>query len=446
MYSSIGGGVAGMNMGASSTNSASMMVMLKNLDERDKSSFELADEIRNMVKDIPGAEIKVSPTSLMMAGGGLAGGGLSISIKGDDIDILENISNDFKEIVENVSGTREVETSRSEGVSEVRVRIDKDRASRYGLTTGQIANTVRNTLSGRTVTTFKYENEELDVVIKGDERYKESMSALESLPLTGPTGSIIPLDQVAEVYLDRGPISIQRENQSRVVSVSADTFGRDVASVSAEIEEKLADYNMPQGYTYSFGGEVELIEDAFNDLTIVLILAILLVYMILAAQFESLMYPFIIMFTVPLALSGGFLGLAITGVDISVVSIIGFIVLVGIVVNNAIVLVDYINKRRDMGESRREAILNAGPIRLRPIFMTALTTILALVPLAVVGGEGSEIQLPMAIVVISGLSLSTILTLIFVPVMYTVIDDIAHFFKKLFGMLDEEDEVATDEV
>jgi HAE1 family hydrophobic/amphiphilic exporter-1 len=203
---------------------------------------------------------------------------------------------------------------------------------------------------------------------------------------------------------------------------------------------------MPQGYTYSFGGEVELIEDAFNDLTIVLILAILLVYMILAAQFESLMYPFIIMFTVPLALSGGFLGLAITGVYISVVSIIGFIVLVGIVVNNAIVLVDYINKRRDMGESRREAILNAGPIRLRPIFMTALTTILALVPLAVVGGEGSEIQLPMAIVVIGGLSLSTILTLIFVPVMYTVIDDIAHFFKKLFGMLDEEDEVATDEV
>jgi len=446
VYSSIGGGVAGMNMGTSSTNSASMMVMLKNLDERDKSSFELADEIRNMVKDIPGAEIKVSPTSLMMAGGGLAGGGLSISIKGDDIDTLENISNDFKEIVENVSGTREVETSRSEGVSEVRVRIDKDRASRYGLTTGQIANTVRNTLSGRTVTTFKYENEELDVVIKGDERYKESMSALESLPLTGPTGSIIPLDQVAEVYLDRGPISIQRENQSRVVSVSADTFGRDVASVSAEIEEKLADYNMPQGYTYSFGGEVELIEDAFNDLTIVLILAILLVYMILAAQFESLMYPFIIMVTVPLALSGGFLGLAITGVDISVVSIIGFIVLVGIVVNNAIVLVDYINKRRDMGESRREAILNAGPIRLRPIFMTALTTILALVPLAVVGGEGSEIQLPMAIVVIGGLSLSTILTLIFVPVMYTVIDDIAHFFKKLFGMLDEEDEVATDEV
>src|SRR6056297_99630 len=444
LYSSVGGGGTGMNMGGSSTNSASMMVMLKNLDQRDRSSFEIADQIRSMVKDVPGAEIGVSPASFMMAGGGLAGGGLSISIKGDDIDTLETLSNDFKEIVENVSGTREIETSISEGIPEVRVRIDKDRASRYGLTTGQIANTVRNTLSGRTVTTFKYENEELDVVIKGDERYKESMSALESLPLTGPTGEVIPLEQVAEVYLDRGPISIQRENQSRVVSVSADTFGRDVASVSSEIESILADYNMPQGYTYSFGGEVELIEDAFNDLIIVLLLAILLVYMILAAQFESLMYPFIIMFTVPLALSGGFLGLAVTGVDISIVSIIGFIVLVGIVVNNAIVLVDYINKRRDMGESRREAILNAGPIRLRPILMTALTTILALVPLAVVGGEGSEIQLPMATVVIGGLTLSTILTLIFVPVMYTIIDDIAHFFKKLFGMLDDEDEVISD--
>jgi len=444
VYSSVGGGGTGMNMGGSSTNSASMMVMLKNLDQRDRSSFEIADQIRSMVKDVPGAEIGVSPASFMMAGGGLAGGGLSISIKGDDIDTLETLSNDFKEIVENVSGTREIETSISEGIPEVRVRIDKDRASRYGLTTGQIANTVRNTLSGRTVTTFKYENEELDVVIKGDERYKESMSALESLPLTGPTGAVIPLEQVAEVYLDRGPISIERENQSRVVSVSADTFGRDVASVSSEIESILADYNMPQGYTYSFGGEVELIEDAFNDLIIVLLLAILLVYMILAAQFESLMYPFIIMFTVPLALSGGFLGLAITGVDISIVSIIGFIVLVGIVVNNAIVLVDYINKRRDMGETRREAILNAGPIRLRPILMTALTTILALVPLAVVGGEGSEIQLPMATVVIGGLTLSTILTLIFVPVMYTIIDDIAHFFKKLFGMLDDEDEVISD--
>lgn len=446
VYSSIGGGVAGMNIGASSTNSANIMVMLKDLDEREKSSFELADEIRNLVKDVPGAEIGVSASSLMMGAGGLAGGGLSISIKGDDIGTLETISNDFKEIVENVSGTREVETSISEGVPEVRVGIDKDRAARYGLTTGQIANTVRNTLSGRTVTTFKYGDEELDVVIKGDKRYKESVSALESLPLTGPTGSIIPLKQVAEVYLDRGPISIERENQSRVVSVNADTFGRDVASVTDDIEAKLTDYQMPQGYTYSFGGEIQLIEDAFNDLTIVLLLAILLVYMILAAQFESLMYPFIIMFTIPLALSGGFIGLVVTGADISIVSIIGFIILVGIVVNNAIVLVDYINKRRDMGESRREAILNAGPIRLRPILMTALTTILALLPLAIVGGEGSEIQLPMAAVVIGGLALSTVLTLIFVPVMYTIIDDISHFFKKLFGMLDEEDEVATDEV
>ncbi|MFZ7132916.1 MAG: efflux RND transporter permease subunit [Eubacteriales bacterium] len=446
VYSSVGGGGMSMGMGGSNTNSANIMVMLKNLDEREKSSFQLADEIRTMVTDVPGAEIGVSATSFMMGAGGLAGGGLSISIKGDDIDTLEVISNDFKEVVENIPGTREVETSISEGVPEVRVRIDKDRASRYGLTTGQIANSVRNTLSGRNVTTFKYENEELDVVIKGDERYKESVSALKALPLTGPTGAVIPLEQVAEVYMDRGPISIQRENQSRVVSVSADTFGRDIASVSADIEEKLADYEMPQGYTYSLGGEIELIEDAFDDLTLVLLLAILLVYMILAAQFESLMYPFIIMFTVPLALSGGFLGLAITGVDISIVSIIGFIVLVGIVVNNAIVLVDYINKRRDMGETRREAILNAGPIRLRPILMTALTTILALVPLAVVGGEGSEIQLPMAVVVIGGLTVSTILTLVFVPVMYTVIDDIAHFFKKLFGMLDEEDEVATDEV
>jgi len=328
-------------------------------------------------------------------------------------------------------------SSLEEGIPEVQIRVDKDKAAQYGLTSYGVANNVRNTLLGKTATRFKFEGEEINVVIKGDAQYSESLSNLGLIPLSIPSGGTVQLSQVADIVQDLGPVTIQRQDQARVVTVSSETFGRDVQSVTDDINTRLADYQLPQGYIISYGGESELIEDAFNDLLLVLILAIVLVYMILAAQFESLVQPLAIMFTVPLALSGGFLGLFITGVDLSVPAIIGFIVLVGIVVNNAIVLVDYINKRRSFGEDRREAILNAGPIRLRPILMTAMTTILGLLPLSLGIGEGSELQMPMAVVVIGGLLLSTILTLVYVPVVYTIIDDIACFLRRFLRIKEE---------
>ncbi|MBV1757418.1 MAG: efflux RND transporter permease subunit [Dethiosulfatibacter sp.] len=429
LFTSIGTGGGFGGFAGSSSNRASISVTLVGLSERDRNTMEVADEVRNLTKEIPGAEIGVTSSSRMMAVG-FGGGGISIGIRGDDISILEQISLDIKDIMEKVEGTREITVSLEEGIPEIQVRVDKDRASQYGLNSFTIATTVRNTLSGNIATRLKMEGEEINVVIVGDELYSQSISSLEMLPLTTPMGSSVPLSQVAEVYMARGPISIQREDQARVVSVSAETYGRDVQSVMDDIILALDDYNIPQGYILSYGGETQMIEDAYNDLTMVLILAIVLVYMILAAQFESLIQPLSIMFTVPLALSGGFLGLFVTGVDLSVPAIIGFIVLVGIVVNNAIVLVDYINTRRRAGEDRREAILNAGPIRLRPILMTAMTTILGLLPLSLGIGEGAELQMALAIVVIGGLLLSTVLTLIYVPVIYTVIDDIAEFFKK----------------
>ncbi len=369
-----------------------------------------------------------------MMAGGFGGGGISVSIRGNDIEILEQISNEIKGIMMQIEGTREVATSLEEGIPEVHVNINKNKAAQYGLTSYGIASGVNSTLSGKTATRFKYEGEEINVVIKGDEIYSQSLHNLGLLQISTPGGSTVPLSQVADITLDRGPVSIQREDQARVVTVSCETYGRDVQSVTTDINTMVGEYDIPQGYLISFGGESELIEDAFQDLSLVLMLAIVLVYMILAAQFESMIQPLAIMFTVPLALSGGFLGLFVTGVDLSVPAVIGFIVLVGIVVNNAIVLVDYINKRRASGETRMEAILNAGPIRLRPILMTAMTTILGLFPLSLGLGEGSEMQKPLAVVVIGGLLLSTVLTLVYVPVIYTVIDDIANFFKRLFHM------------
>ena len=249
------------------------------------------------------------------------------------------------------------------------------------------------------------------------------------LPVETPMGSV-PLSEVADIKVEKGPISITRENQVRVLTVSGSIVGRDIQTVSMEIEKLLEEYNMPYGYTYIFGGEIEQIQETFKDLGLVMLMAIALVYMIIAAQFESLIQPLSIMFSVPLALSGGFIGLYITGLPLNVIGIIGLIILVGVVVNNAIVLVDYINLRRKRGEDRTSAIMKAGPIRIRPIMMTALTTILGLVPMSLGIGEGAELTQSMGVVVIGGLSLSTVLTLVIVPVMYTIFDDISEFLKR----------------
>jgi HAE1 family hydrophobic/amphiphilic exporter-1 len=404
--------------------------MLIDLEDRSRSAKQVSDEIRTITKDIPGAEINISEASMLTMG--LSSDDISISVKGDDMDILKQIGDDFKDIIAKVEGTRQVDTSYADGVPEVQISTDRLIASQYGLTTAQIGTAVKNTLDGSTVTTFKIDGDEIDVILKGDNMYGDSMSLLDMLPIPTVGGSI-PLSEVSQIKVENGPISIRRENQTRVLTVTGNVTGRDVQSVSTDIYNALEDYEMPNGYYYEFGGETEQINETFQDLFLAAGMAILLVYMIIAAQFESLIQPLSIMFSVPLALSGGFIGLFIVGLPLSVIGLIGFIILVGIVVNNAIVLIDYINHRRRGGENRMEAILKAGPIRIRPIFMTALTTILGLVPMAIGMGDGGELTQSMGVVVIGGLALSTVLTLIIVPVMYTIFDDITEFFKSKFN-------------
>ncbi|MEL7648269.1 MAG: efflux RND transporter permease subunit [Sedimentibacter sp.] len=423
-------GSSGTMSFSTNSNRGSIMVMLSDLKERDRSVKEVSDDIRTLVKDVPGAEISVTETSTMSMS--MSGGAISISIKGDDLDTLKQIGNDFKEIIQKVEGTREVESSYEEGIPQIQVVADRGVASLYGLTTAQIGSQVSGTLAGSTVTKFKVDGNELDVVLKGDSTYGQSMSLLNTLPITTGKGGSVPLSEVAEIKVARGPVSIARENQTRILTVSGDVAGRDVQSVSNDITKALEGYEMPNGYTYSFGGETEQIQETFADLFMVMIVAVVLVYMIIAAQFESLIQPLSIMFSVPLALSGGFIGLFITGLPLNVIGLIGMIILVGIVVNNAIVLIDYVNNRRRKGESRTEAIMKAGPIRIRPIMMTALTTILGLVPMSLGMGEGAELTQSMGVVVIGGLALSTVLTLVLVPVMYTIFDDITQFFKRKF--------------
>jgi HAE1 family hydrophobic/amphiphilic exporter-1 len=241
------------------------------------------------------------------------------------------------------------------------------------------------------------------------------------------------LSQLADITIERGPTAINRDNQERVVTVTSQIIDRDLNSIVQDIEAKFKSYDMPEGYSYTIGGENEEMIDAFSQLAQALGLAIILIYMVMAAQFESLIYPFIIMFTIPLAFSGGALGLFFTGRSLGVTALIGVIILSGIVVNNGIVLIDYINILRKEGMDRKEAILKAGPVRLRPILMTTLTTVLGLIPIALGIGEGAELMAPLGSVVIGGLTLSTVLTLVLVPAIYTLFDDWSINLKQRFS-------------
>lgn len=430
VFSTAGSGSAiSMSLSGRQTNVGTVNCILTDIENRQRTAQEVADEIRNRIYDIPGAEKKVSASS--MASLSLAGGGaINIQIKGDDIDTLKTIGDDVCDIIKTIDGTREVESSLAEGIPEVQIRVDRTRASQYGLTAAQIASTVRGTISGMIATRFKYQGDEIDVVIQGDESISKSIANLEQMMISTPAGIRVPLGQVAEVVVDRGPVSITRDGQVRMVTVSAQIVGRDLGSVSRDIEQKLQDYDMPEGYSYELAGENKEMVKAFKDLTMVLILAVILVYMILAAQFESLVQPFTIMLSVPLGLVGGILALAITGRTINVASLIGLIMLAGIVVNNTIVLIDFILTLRREGMERDKAIIEAGPIRLRPVLMTTLTTVLGLLPMAFATGEGAELEAPLAIALIGGLVLSTVITLIFIPVVYSLVDDMGNFFRR----------------
>ncbi len=283
---------------------------------------------------------------------------------------------------------------------------------------------VRLALEGQVATRYRVAGEEIDIRVQTSELGPKNISALEQLTVRTSSGANIPIGEAAVLSQELGPIQIQRDGQVRTAVVTGNISGRDLGRVMQDIQEEVDKYPLPLGYMLEYGGDQAEMEESFRSLTMALLLAVCLVYMIMAAQFESLLYPFIIMFALPQTFIGIVLALAITGRTLNVSSFIGVIMLAGIVVNNGIVLVDYINiLRRDHGFERDEAILEAGSVRLRPILMTTLTTILGMLPLAFAIGEGAEARAPMATVIIGGLTVSSIMTLVLVPVVYVILDN-----------------------
>ena len=425
MYSA--GGSGGMMSGSNS--SVSFSGTLKSLDERDREIDVILDDIRDRLKSVPGADIEVAASSAMM----MSSSGVSVNLTGDDLDQLGLFADVLAAEMEKVEGTREITTSLSDGNPEVKVVVDRARAAQYGLSSSTVASAVSTAVRGSTATQIREGGQEIDVRLIVDKQYRNDFNDLESLMLTSASGSMVPLGAVADLVVDVSPSSIVRYNQSREVTVSCSTIGRSVNEVVGDIQDRIAGINVPSGVTIDFGGSYESMMDSFGDLGLALILAVILVYMVMAVQFEHLLYPFVIMFSLPPMFIGVFLGLFLTGRTINVVSLIGVIMLAGIVVNNAIVLVDYINVlRREHGMERMEAIRLAGPTRLRPIMMTTLTTVLAMLPMAIGLGEGAELMAPLSTVVAAGLTFSTLITLILVPCMYIYMEDISQRFLKHF--------------
>jgi len=429
IYSSIGNSGADamggmMGGGGQGSNEGSMYIALLPLVERKTSSAEVVEYARREVLTIPGAEINISVAD--MTAGMTGSDPISLDIKGNDLQQLAILSAQVTELLRGVPGTREVNNSLESRQAELQLIIDREKAIAYGLSAAQIATSVRVSVDGQVATRFRTGSEEVDIRVRTGEEGSKEVVALENMLLASPLGFMVPLGEVAEIREVQAPSTIRRDNQSRVVSVTAQLeLGYDLSRVMTEVQRVMErNVFLPTGYTMDYGGEFDLMTEAFGDLKLALLMAIVLVYMILAALFESLLYPFVIMFSLPVAVIGVVLILFLTGTTFNIVTFIGIIILAGIVTNNAIVLVYYINQLRQRGLARDDAILTAGPIRLRPILMTAISTIFAMIPLALGTGEGSEMQISLAIAVIGGLTTSTFLTLLFVPVVYSLLDEL----------------------
>jgi HAE1 family hydrophobic/amphiphilic exporter-1 len=417
VYSNFGQGEGIMAVFSSRGSSeGDINIRLKNLSERDRGMFEIQDSLRVKIKSLPdvNARFEDRGQSAMMG----VGADIVIEIFGHDIEIAEALGNQLKEKVKNLEGAVNVETSFKDAVPELKVVLDRQRISDLGLSTAQIGQIVSSSILGTVATRFRDQGEEYDIRVQVEKDARQNKTDLENILIMTPTGQQIPLRAIATVEYSRAPKEIIREDQERLVTVNVGKSGRSLTDLTADIEQIIKETPIPSDFRVELGGVAEEQQESFMYLGLAFLVAILLTYMVMASQFESLLEPFIILFTIPLSLIGVALMLLVTGTDLSVMALIGIVMLVGIAVNNGIVLVDYINQLRKRGQEMFEAIVNAGQIRMRPVLMTALTTMLAMVPLGLGLGESGENWAPMARSVIGGLAAATIMTLLVIPVIY----------------------------
>ncbi len=405
----------GMSLNTKAENLGQLNLVMKDRGDN-RLEMAVAEKLRLQFTTVPDLEIKFGRPSYFSLKTPV-----EVIIYGEDLDLLRNHSLEMVSRLGNVPGLVDIRSSLEAGNPELQVVFDRDRLASLGLDMGVLSETLKNRVLGVVPTRFKEEDRQIDIRIRNREQDRQSISDVRNLMVPGPDGASIRLLAIADVTEDRGPAEIHRLQQQRAAVVSANLEDRGLGAAIADVAGVLAAMPRPAGLSTDLGGQNKEMQISFNSLRFAIALAIFLVYLVMAATFESFLHPLLVLFTIPLALVGVVAGLVATGTSITVIVLIGTVMLVGIVVNNAIVLIDTINRLRRGGMAKLDAVLRAGHLRLRPILMTTLTTILGLMPMALAWGEGAELRSPLAITVASGLALSTLLTLVVIPAAYMIV-------------------------
>ncbi len=410
-------GMEGLNPEVS-INSAKVRVDVKHHRDLEPT----IDSLRDWLRNYPDLTFLISKEQTTLAQFlAFSASALSLKIKGDDLDALKDLATELSTKLQSVEGIADVSTSLGEGKPEFLIRIRKDRLERYGLSPDAISTYLVQAVQGKVASQFRELEKKYDILVRVEQGTRENIDALLDQELVH-RGQTIPLRELVDHEIALGPKEIHRENQQREVIITANLRDAKMSQVIPPVKGKISELNLPPNYRVVFGGEQEEMSKSFRSLIWAFALSILLVYMIMAAQFESLLHPLLIMFTIPMGLAGVFLALFLTGQTINVISVIGIVVLVGIVIDNAIVKIDFTNQLRRSGMPLREAIIEGSMVRQRPILMSSITTVFGLIPLSLGLGEGAELQRPLGIAVIGGLLFSTFLTLILIPVVYELVE------------------------
>lgn len=414
--------IGGGGWRASGSHVGSLRLILKPLTERTRTSEQIANDLRPHLSRLPGVTARVSASGGSPAtrlGPSGDGGRIGVQIRGYDQATARRLTTEVRAAMETTPGIADVRASREAGRPEAVVHVDRAKAASLGISVTQVARALEMAVLGRRATQLRVGGDEYAVVVRLPEEQRQTLDQALDVPVATVSGGLIALRDVVRVEAGEGPATLERSNQERVVNVNGELAGKDLGSTVEALRTRLAEIDLPAGFSLMVVGDFEEQQKAFNELITALAMAVLLVFLVMVAQFESLKDPFVIFFTVPTCITGVVVILLATGTTINVQSFIGLIVLVGIAVSNGIVMVDFINQlRRDEGKELETAVLEGAHARLRPVLMTTLTTILAMLPMALGLGEGGELQAPMARVVVGGLISSTVITLYLVPIVY----------------------------
>ncbi|HPD87244.1 MAG TPA: efflux RND transporter permease subunit, partial [Proteiniphilum sp.] len=394
-------------------------IRLTESKNREKSIYDVSDEMRQDLAAMP----EVRRFQVMPGGGdmGMTGGSnVALEIYGYDLTVTDKVAAELQEKMEKVDGLRDITVSRKDYRMEYQIQFDREKLSLNGLNMSTAANAIRNRINGLTMSQYREEGEEYNIRVRYEEQYRESIEDIENILIYNPMGAGVRVRDLGTVVETSTLPQVDRQDRQRIVTVTGSIYGRALSEVVEDVSSLLAEYEVPAGVQIEIGGSMEEQQESFGQLGLLLMIVSLLVYIVLASQFESLTYPFMIILTVPFAFTGSILLLAVTGEPLGIMGFVGLIMLVGMVVKNAIVLIDYINLNRERGMSIITAVVHGGRSRLRPVLMTTLTTILGMVPLAIGTGQGSEMWKSLGISIIGGMTFSTIITLVLIPALYSM--------------------------